>query len=205
MTRTWNVALLCLLLLTSACSGGENGSSVDTTPPQDSPQEPSTEELNAESAATSPAAEDTGPAVEPPSESNASDSSEDPPEPTQPPGVGPRPYSAELTAARATLSESQKARTNPFAGTDPSVGKDDYDLLCASCHGAGANGGGDASIALGGLANNLLATTDPSPLTEGESMELVRRGIPGTMMQGFAAARSDAQLWRILHYIDSLR
>ena len=66
------------------------------------------------------------------------------------------------------------------------IAEADYDLLCANCHGAGANGGGDASIVLGDLATNLLVTADPSPLTEGENMELVRRGIPGTMIAGFS-------------------
>ena len=173
--------------------------------PAESPQGPSAGEQSRDSEATSTAAEDTEPAAVPAPEPVASDSPADTPEPSASVGPGPRPYSVELSAARAALSASQKARTNPYAGTDPSPGKADYDLLCASCHGAGARGGGDASIALGGLANNLLETADPSPLTEGETMELVRRGIPGTMMQGFAAARSDAQLWRILHYIDSLR
>ena len=203
--QTRNLALLCSLLLMSACSGNGSGASGEPASPAESPQAPSADEQSSDGEATSTAAEDTEPAVVPSPEPVASDSAADTPEPPAGPGAGPRPYSAELRAARAALSESQRARTNPYAGTDPSPGKADYDLLCASCHGAGAKGGGDASIALGGLATNLLETADPSPLTEGETMELVRRGIPGTMMQGFAAARSDAQLWRILHYIDSLR
>ncbi len=205
MNRTRNLALLGALLLTSACSGDGSVAPGDATPAESSLQASSTDEQTTESEATSPKTEDTKSPGVPPPGPVAGDSSTDTAEPPASLGTEPRPYSAELTAARSALTESQKARTNPLAGTDPSAGKADYDLLCANCHGAGANGGGDASIALRDLATNLLVTADPSPLTEGERMELVRRGIPGTMMQGFAAARSDAQLWRILHYVDSLR
>jgi mono/diheme cytochrome c family protein len=105
----------------------------------------------------------------------------------------------------AAVSKRDRARANPFAGRPGEAGKADYDLLCAACHGATAQGEGAASVLLGGTATNLLAALEGESLSEGESFVVVKKGIPGTHMQSFGAARSDAQLWKILAHIDSLR
>jgi len=103
------------------------------------------------------------------------------------------------------LSETERARTNPFAGQAGESGPADYALLCAGCHGTEAKGGGPASVALGGTATNLLVSAAGESITEGERFALVKGGIPGTEMQGYGFARSDAQIWKILAYVDSLR
>lgn len=116
-----------------------------------------------------------------------------------------RPHSDALKTVVEGLSEAARSRSNPFTGQSGESGQADYALLCAGCHGAEAQGDGPASVALGGTATNLLLSVDGESLREGERFALVKAGIPGTNMQGFGAARSDAQIWKILAYVSSLR
>jgi mono/diheme cytochrome c family protein len=119
--------------------------------------------------------------------------------------VAARPHSDALKAALADVTATQRARTNPFAGRPGEAGQADYTLLCASCHGATGQGGGEASVALGGTATNLLQSVAGESLSEGERFAVIKHGVGGTHMQDFGAARSDNQLWKILAYISSLR
>jgi len=119
--------------------------------------------------------------------------------------VAARPQSDALKAVLADLTAAQRARTNPFDGKPGEAGQADYTLLCAPCHGATGEGGGPASVALGGTATNLLQSAVGESLTDGERFAVVKGGVSGTHMQDFAAARSDNQLWKILAHISSLR
>ena len=119
--------------------------------------------------------------------------------------VAARPHSDQLKAALADISSSARARTNPFSGKAGEEGAADYLQLCAPCHGETGGGGGPASVALGGRATNLLISAEGEALTDGERFVLVEKGIPGTNMQGFRLARSEAQIWKILAHIDGLR
>ncbi len=119
--------------------------------------------------------------------------------------VAARPQSDAMKAVIGGLSETVRARSNPFAGQAGESGPADYALLCAGCHGTDAQGGGPASVVLGGTATNLLLSASGESLSEGERFALVKGGIPGTHMQGFGTARSDAQIWKILAYVGSMR
>ncbi len=119
--------------------------------------------------------------------------------------VAARPQSDAVKAIIGGLSETARNRSNPFAGQAGESGPADYALLCAGCHGTEARGGGPASVALGGTATNLLLSVSGESLSEGERFALIKGGIPGTHMQGFGAARSDAQIWKILAHVSSLR
>jgi len=119
--------------------------------------------------------------------------------------VAARPQSEALRAAVAGITKAERNRANPFKGKASEAGKIDYDLLCATCHGATAKGGGPASVMLGGTATNLLESAEGESLSDGERFMLTRDGIAGTHMQPFGLARSDAQLWKIQAHIDSLR
>jgi len=119
--------------------------------------------------------------------------------------VAARPQSDAMKAVIGGLTEAARSRRNPFTGQAEDSGAADYALLCSSCHGSKAQGGGPASVVLGGTATNLLLSVSGESLSDGERFGLVKGGIPGTHMQGFGTARSDAQLWKILAYVDSLR
>jgi len=108
-----------------------------------------------------------------------------------------------LAATLAALSEEDRSRPNPLAGQPEASarGGEEFGSLCAHCHGKSGKGDGPASKALGVSPGNL----STSRLRVGERYQVLKRGVPGTAMQGFGAAMSDNQIWQLITYMDTLR
>jgi len=166
----------------------------------------------ADTAPSAPAPEAVEVAAEVPSEP----SPEPTPEPTPAPPVEEvpedlpetapvQPRSDALKATLSSLSEAEKTRPNPFSNDQSGKGAEDYLELCAPCHGEAGRGDGPAAVALGNTPTNLVAVDEDNTLRPGEQFAIVENGIPGTHMQAFGMARSEAQIWQILAHIDSLR
>ena len=165
---------------------------------------------------------DTAPSAPAPEAVNVTEepTSEPSPEPTPEPSPAPpveevpeglpeaapsQPHSDALKAALSALSEAEKNRPNPFSSGQNGKGGEDYLELCAPCHGEAGRGDGPAAVALGNTPTNLVAVDEGNTLRPGEQFAVVENGIPGTHMQAFGMARSEAQIWQILAHIDSLR
>ncbi len=87
---------------------------------------------------------------------------------------------------------------NPFAGDASAVtaGRDLYNQMCQSCHGA-AGQGTDRGPA---LASGTFAHGS----TDGDVFRSIKNGVPGTQMAGFPGL-SDPDIWRLVTYVKSLQ
>jgi mono/diheme cytochrome c family protein len=114
-------------------------------------------------------------------------------------------HSDALKAFLSSLSTAERERPNPYSSDQNGNGAKDYLELCAPCHGETGRGDGPAAAALNGAPTNLVPSSEGASLRPGELFSVVQNGIPGTHMQGFGMARSEAQIWQILAHIDSFR
>jgi alcohol dehydrogenase (cytochrome c) len=87
---------------------------------------------------------------------------------------------------------------NPVAA-DPAAtnqGRELYNTMCQSCHGAGGQGTDRGpALAFGALAHGN---------ADGDLFRSIRSGVPGTQMAGFPGL-SDADTWRLVTYLRSLQ
>jgi putative heme-binding domain-containing protein len=91
---------------------------------------------------------------------------------------------------------------NPFIGNAGAVqqGKAIYDESCTACH--GANGGaGDRAPAI--VISN--TTAEVGERSDARTLEVIRRGIPGTAMPAWAGRLADDEVLKIAAYIHALR
>jgi mono/diheme cytochrome c family protein/glucose/arabinose dehydrogenase len=104
--------------------------------------------------------------------------------------------------------------SNPVAATPESIaaGKRVYDVTCAACHGSQAQGAVKAGIAIsiieeqrGKQPPDLTDAQADHGSSDGEVFTVVKRGLPPTMMPGFGGQLSDEDIWRLVHYLRTLR
>jgi cytochrome c oxidase cbb3-type subunit 3 len=109
-----------------------------------------------------------------------------------------------LCAALPALAQRRAAApSNPFEGNLQAVdqGRTIYGQSCTACH--GANGGaGDIgpAIVLSNTAANLRGER-----SDAATLDIVRKGVPGTAMPAFAGKLSDDDILKLGAYIHSLR
>ena len=122
--------------------------------------------------------------------------------PAQPAGQ----MSETLKSYLATVSDADKARTNPKSGDAAAIeaGKTEFASTCMPCHGAAGKGDGPAAAALNPKPADLADGALNSQITSGQRFAILKNGIPNTGMQPFGAALSDDKVWEIIAYSESL-
>jgi mono/diheme cytochrome c family protein len=102
---------------------------------------------------------------------------------------------------------------NPIAATPASIaaGKKAYDANCASCHGNMAQGAVKAGVVIsiieeqgGKQAPDLTDDRWDHGSTDGDIYNVIKNGVPPTMMAGWEGRLRDADIWSIVHYIRAL-
>ena len=121
---------------------------------------------------------------------------------------------ATAVAGGQKVAAAASTRTaGPVAATPASVagGKKAYDTNCAACHGAQAQGAVKAGISISIIEEQ--GGRQPSDLTDdqwdhgssdAEIYQVIRRGVPPTMMAGWEGRIPDAEIWDIVNYLRSL-
>jgi len=105
------------------------------------------------------------------------------------------------------------ALKNPVASTPETlgVGKRAYDTNCAACHGNLAQGSARAGIAISIIAEQ--GGKQPPDLTDaqwdhgstdGEIFNVIKKGVPPTMMAGWEGRLSDTEIWSVVNYLRAL-
>ena len=104
-----------------------------------------------------------------------------------------------VIALRPIVAAAQPPATvRALAGasaSDLAAGQRIFDAQCAWCHGAGGTGG---------TGPDLHRTTLRHAASDSALVEIVRAGIPGTEMPGFAVPLTDQMSWQTAAYVRSL-
>jgi mono/diheme cytochrome c family protein len=120
---------------------------------------------------------------------------------------------APTPSAGQNVSDRPVALRNPVVSTPESIaaGKHAYDANCAACHGNLAQGAVKAGITISIIEEQ--RGKQPPDLTDdqwdhgssdSDMFAAIKRGLPPTMMPGFAASVSDDDIWSIVNYLRSL-
>ncbi|HCP44648.1 MAG TPA: hypothetical protein DIU15_01230 [Deltaproteobacteria bacterium] len=147
------------------------------------------------------------PVVEAPTPVVEAAPSEPEPAPVEVEKAGPVPMSSQLQAFISSLTEEQQALANPLSGQAEAikVGEEEYQSLCAQCHGKAGNAeNAPAAKALGVTPPDFSSEHERARMTDGARFAAMKNGIPGTAMQAFGAAMSDKQIWQLLAYVETL-
>jgi mono/diheme cytochrome c family protein len=134
--------------------------------------------------------------------------------------VGGRDLGPALSAPAPTASRTQNVTSQPAAGVKNPVapttesmtaGKRAYEVHCAACHGSLAQGAakGDITISIieeqkGRQPPDLTDAQRDHGSTDGEIFNVIKRGLPPTMMAGYDGRIADAEIWSIVNYLRSL-
>jgi putative heme-binding domain-containing protein len=95
----------------------------------------------------------------------------------------------------AAQPAAQTRSLTAASASDLAAGQRIFDAQCAWCHGAGGTGG---------TGPDLHRTTLRHAANDGALVQIVRVGIPGTEMPGFAIALTDQMAWQTAAYVRSL-
>jgi mono/diheme cytochrome c family protein len=118
-----------------------------------------------------------------------------------------------LQAAPAFRREQSAQVANPVPATPAALaaGKRAYDAYCAGCHGPRAQGAVKAGLTLsiiaeqgGKQAPDLTDAQWDHGSSDGEIFTVIKKGVPPTMMAGWAGTLSDTQIWSIVDYLRAL-
>lgn len=106
---------------------------------------------------------------------------------------------------RAKLGESYDQPVPGLDAADLSRGKALYDAHCASCHGAGGKGDGEAGKGLNPPPGDLTDAFHARFYSDAGRVHIIREGSPGTAMAAFAGTLSDAEVLEVYAYTRTLR
>ncbi|HEX4594989.1 MAG TPA: c-type cytochrome [Bryobacteraceae bacterium] len=103
-----------------------------------------------------------------------------------------------LVLAGCCLAQQKQAPNNPYAGDAHAIelGRVQFRMSCASCHGLHATGGRSGPD----LTRGTFAAGD----TDADLYRVVSSGVPGSEMPGFDGRLEDEQRWRLVAYVRSL-
>lgn len=91
---------------------------------------------------------------------------------------------------------------------DPKAGKQRYDLLCSSCHGATGKGDGPAAAALSPKPRNHADGKYMNALTDKYLFDIIKGGGAGLgkspLMPPWASQLNDQDIWNVVAYIRTL-
>ncbi len=94
-----------------------------------------------------------------------------------------------------------------FAGGDAAKGKESYDQICASCHGATGKGDGVAAAALDPKPRDLSSAEYVSTLSDDHIFKVIKEGGPAAgkspLMPAWGGVLSDDQINNVIAYIRS--
>lgn len=95
------------------------------------------------------------------------------------------------------LSNILSAQTNPLAGNPAAidVGKGNFRLYCAPCHGIHAQGGRGPDLTRGSFA---------AGDSDAHLFRVISQGVEGTEMTAYAGHFDDQMIWRFVAYIRSV-
>ncbi len=117
------------------------------------------------------------------------------------------------SAGKDGANQSGASLRNPVAATPESIaaGKRAYDVNCAACHGNMAQGAVKAGIAIsiieeqkGKQAPDLTDAQWDHGSTDGDIYNVIKRGVPPTMMAGFDGRVPDNDIWSLINYLRTL-
>jgi mono/diheme cytochrome c family protein len=92
----------------------------------------------------------------------------------------------------------------PVDATTLAEGKQLFTKNCASCHGPLGKGDGKAGAVLTEPPAVLSDATWAHGSTEAEIFTVIRDGVKGTPMRGFAGRMTTKELWTVLNYMRAL-
>ena len=114
----------------------------------------------------------------------------------------------------SVIHSAQPAQvTNPVAATPAAIaaGKQAYDVNCAACHGNKGQGAVKAGTAIsiiteqgGKQPPDLTDSQWDHGSTDAEIFNVIKKGVPPTMMAGWGGSLSDTQIWNVIHYMRAL-
>jgi copper transport protein len=109
-----------------------------------------------------------------------------------------------MATDRVTPASADLAMTNPIPATADSIvqGREIYESLCLSCH--GANGQGDGPGAAGLVSAPADFTAGHAMVhADGEWFAWIQNGKPGTAMPAFGDQLSDEEIWHVINSIQT--
>jgi mono/diheme cytochrome c family protein len=126
--------------------------------------------------------------------------------------VGASALAVSVAAAGAAPASPSSTSDAPVPPTPQSIagGKKAYDTYCAACHGSQAQGAVRAGTALSIIAEG---NRQPPDLTDAQwdhgssdrdIYNVIKRGVPTTMMPPFDGGIPDSEIWSIVNYLRSL-
>ena len=109
-------------------------------------------------------------------------------------------------AASGASQDGAAALKNPVPvnATTLAEGKQLFTKNCLSCHGALGKGDGKAGAALKPPPADLTDEEWKHGSTDAEMYTVIRDGVKGTGMRGFAGRMTAKELWTVLNYVRSL-
>ena len=110
-----------------------------------------------------------------------------------------------LAAAGAVVLATAASGAAPKKTSDlVARGKASYETNCATCHGPGGKGDGEAAIALDPKPRNLVSDQFKKGTAAAQVFETVSKGIEGTTMIAFGHLPEDER-WALTYYVLDLR
>lgn len=94
-------------------------------------------------------------------------------------------------------------RTNPIPPTSESItrGLGIYQQSCVICHGVTGKGDGPVGVTLSPRPSNFEIHMPPGIHTDGQLLDWISSGFPGSEMPAFGNGYSEDELWDVINYI----
>ncbi len=128
-------------------------------------------------------------------------------------GVAAPPSDSAQRPDQGTRVQQDGTRTGPVGPTAESIaaGKMAYEVNCAACHGADAQGAVKAGIVIsiiaeqgGRQAPDLTDAAWDHGSTDVEIYTVIKRGVPPTMMAGWEGRIPERDIWNIVNYLRTI-
>jgi mono/diheme cytochrome c family protein len=92
----------------------------------------------------------------------------------------------------------------PADASSLAAGKKVYDSSCSQCHGATGLGDGKMAAMVNPKPSNLADDEWKHGSSDGEIFVVIRDGVKGTGMKGFASKMTEHEMWDVVNYVRSL-